>query len=453
MKSDETKKKSSNATSKDTTKKPDSPVSRRDFVKASMGAAAVAPFALGSLSVARAAHVGGGDSIKVGLVGCGGRGTGAATQALKADPGAILVAMADAFEDRLESSLKTLRGNFGDKVRVNDDTKFVGFDAYQKLIDSGVDVVLLATPPAFRPAHLKAAIHANKHVFCEKPMAVDGPGVRSVIESAAEAKRRNLSLVSGFCWRYSEPQRATYGRIHDGAIGDIRAMYTTYNTGGWVAPRKREAGWSDMEAQMRSWHYFTWLSGDHIVEQACHSIDWINWAFQGRMPEKCHASGGRQTREDVPETGHVYDHFAVTYEYEDGARAFHMCRHFPNSPGDNTAYLMGSKGTCYSNPWSPSQIQISGENEWYYDGERNDMYQTEHDELFASIRDGKPMNDGEWMANSTLLAIMGRMAAYTGQVITAEQALNSQESLVPATLAWGPMETPQVAKPGETKFF
>lgn len=426
-------------------------VTRRDFVK-STATTAAAPVALGTiLSAVPNVHAGGSGTIRVGLVGCGGRGTGAATQALNADPGVRVTAMADVFIDKLEASLTRIQNHAPDRVEVTEDTKFIGFDAFQRLIDSGVDVVILATPPGFRPEHLKAAIAANKHVFCEKPMAVDGPGVRSVLESAAEAKRKNLSLVAGFCWRYSEPQRETYGRILDGAIGDVSAMYTTYNTGGWVSPVARKAGWSDMEAQLRSWHYFTWLSGDHIAEQACHAIDWIGWVHRDQPPVRCHAAGGRQCRPDTPETGHVYDHFSVVWEYEDGSRAFHMCRHFPNCPWDNTAYLMGTKGYCRNNPWSPEQIEITGPNAWHWEGTRNDMYQTEHNELFASILNGKPINDGVWMARSTMLSIMGRMAAYTGQIVTWDQAMNSQQKLAPEEMKWGPLPTPEVAVPGTTK--
>jgi len=430
-----------------------SPVSRRHFVKGAT-AAAIAPAILAS----RSAYALGGADLKVGLVGCGGRGTGAAVQALNADPGCVLTAMGDAFSDRLTSSHKNITEAMGaeasQKVRVAPEQQFVGFDAYQQVIDSGVDVVVLATPPHFRPEHIEAAVKAKKHIFTEKPMAVDAPGARRVVEAAKKAKQQGTSLVSGFCWRYHYPQREAYNRILDGAIGDVRAMYTTYNAGAWVAPVKRKAGWSDMEAQMRSWHYFTWLSGDHIVEQACHAIDWMNWAFGGVMPVKCHAVGGRQVRPDLPETGHAYDHFSVVYEYENGARGYHMCRHYPGCPSDNSAYLLGTEGTCTNTPWTPNQIRIErtdGKN-WRYEGRPNSMYQTEHDELFASIRDNKPMNDGEWMMNSTMLGIMGRMAAYTGQTITWEQAWNSEQNLSPKQYAWGEMPTPEVAVPGKTKF-
>lgn len=435
--------------------------SRRDFVSTAGAAAVVAPLMMPRVLHAALPGVHLGlprrDTLRVGLVGCGGRGTGAATQALNADPNVQLVGLADVFEERVQSCrdylTKRAGESIGSRTHVEPEHCYVGLDSYKQLIDSGIDVVLLCTPPAFRPAQLRYAIERNKHVFCEKPMAVDAPGVRSVIESARLARERGLALVSGFCWRYSLPQRATYEQVHNGAIGEIRAMYTTYNAGGWVAPRKREEGWSDVEAQLRSWHYFTWISGDHIVEQACHAIDWMNWAMKGVMPKSCHAVGGRQVREELPETGHVYDHFGVTYEFENGARGYHMCRHYPGCPGDNSAYVLGSKGILTCNPWAPEQIRIEGETNWRYRGPRNDMYQTEHDELFKSIRDGEPLNDGEWMCNSTMLSIMGRMAAYTGQNITWDMAMNSQESLVPDPIVYGDKPVAPVAKPGVTKFF
>jgi myo-inositol 2-dehydrogenase / D-chiro-inositol 1-dehydrogenase len=308
-------------------------------------------------------------------------------------------------------------------------------------------VVLLCEPPHFRPRHLKAAVEAGRHVFCEKPVAVDGPGLRSVLESAALAKSRGLSLVSGFCWRYSTREREAYARVHEGAIGEVRAVYTTYNAQSWVNPRTRREGWSDMEFQIRNWHFFNWLSGDHIVEQACHSIDKIAWAMNGRMPTACTAVGGRQSRPDVPETGNVYDHFSLTYEYEDGARAFHMCRHFLGTPFDNSDYIMGSDGICRVDGWARVH-EITGKNPWKSQSPSNNMYQQEHDELFASIRSGKAMNDGTMMAHSTLMSIMGRMAAYTGQTVTWEQALNSSEDLSPPAYEWGELAVAPVPRPG-----
>lgn len=426
-------------------------ITRREFVRASAGAAFAAPLALGAWPVAASAFVAGSDQIKVGLVGCGGRGSGAADNALNADSGVVITALADAFTDRIDSCLKNLRDKHSDRILVDDEHRFVGFDAYQRLIDSGVDVVILATPIVFRPAHLRACVEAGKHVFCEKSMAVDGPGVRSILESAEIARAKGLSLVSGFCWRYSDPEQALMREIHDGRLGAIRSMHTCYNTSGWVGYPKREPGWSDMEYQLRCWHYFKELSGDHIVEQACHSVDKIAWAMKGELPTRCVATGSRVVRT----MGNVFDNFAVTYEYASGARAFHMCRQIENTPYDNTDYIMGEKGYCFMNSWgrTPADHHIGGDKPWHYpeDGKRRNMYQTEHEVLFDSIRNGRKHNDGTWMAHSTLMSIMGRMAAYTGQAVTWDQALNSQEVYTPSEWAWTDREPLPVAVPGRTK--
>ncbi len=423
-------------------------LTRRGFVQAT--AAGVAG-TWAAAAVARSANVAGSDGLKIGLIGCGGRGTGAAGQALTADKGAVLTAMGDVLPDRLESSHKALSGEYGDRVRVTPETTFVGFDAYQRVIDSGVDVVLLATTPNFRPMHLKAAVAAGKHVFCEKPMAVDAPGLRSVMESAAEARAKGLSLVSGFCWRYSDAERATFGRVLDGAIGDVVSVHTTYHTG-TLGARPRKPEWSDVEFQLRNWWHFAWLSGDHIVEQAVHSIDKLAWVMGGRLPLRATCLGGRQARSG-PESGHAYDHFFVCYEYENGVRSFHSCRQIDGCPSDNSDYITGTRGTAVVNGWTPTHRIRTAFGEWNYDGPRRNMYQVEHDELFASIRSGRPLNDGEWMCNSTMMAIMGRMAAYTGQTITWDQAMNSQEDLSPPVYGWTDLPVPPVAIPGKTKFF
>jgi myo-inositol 2-dehydrogenase/D-chiro-inositol 1-dehydrogenase len=397
-------------------------------------------------------YAAGSDTLKIGLIGCGGRGTGAAKEALAGDSGTLLTAMGDVFSDRLQGSFKALSEARPEQVKVGADHQFIGFDAYQKVIDSGVDVVLLTTPPHFRPAHLKAAIAAGKHVFCEKPMAVDAPGVRSILASAEEAKRRDLCLVAGFCWRYSDAERATFQKIVDGALGRIVSAHTTYHASP-LAQFPRQPGWSDMEWQLRNWFHFTWLSGDHIAEQACHSIDKIAWALGGRLPVKATALGGRQARTGA-ESGNVYDHFSVVYEYDDGLRCFHTCRQMADCPFDNTDYFVGTEAVCHIDGWKPlHEIKThAGETRWSYDGQRRNMYQNEHDALFAAIRSGQPINDGQWMAHSTLMAIMGRMAAYTGQTLTWEQALNSQEDLTPAKYEFGDLPVTPVAIPGRTKF-
>jgi predicted dehydrogenase len=390
-------------------------------------------------------------TLKIGLIGCGGRGTGAASQALSADKNVVLTAMADAFEEQLTKSLSSLEASHADKVKVVPEKRFVGVDAYQKLIDSGVDVVLLATPPGFRPVHLRAAIDAGKHVFCEKPMATDGAGVHSVMESAKMAKQKGLSLVAGFCWRYDAPRREFYKRIHDGAIGEIRAIYATYYAG-QVKPMppasERPAEMGDLEWQLRNWYNFVWLSGDGFLEQACHSVDKVAWALKDQPPLKAVAVGGRQTPNNQ---GNIFDHMFVTYEFDNDVRAFLGQRQIGNTYSDNSDYLMGSDGVGKSGWNAPI---IKGKAKWRYKdaGPHIDMYQTEHNELFASIRDGKPINDGDWMAQSTLMGIMGRMAAYTGQEVTWEQAMKSDERLVPDKLDWkmkldiAPMPMPGVTR-------
>ncbi len=420
--------------------------SRRDFLKA--GAAVAGAAVVSPLGLAPSVHAAGTDVIKVGLVGCGGRGTGAASQALHADKNVKLTALGDVFADRLESSLAALQreDDLKGKVAVDVQHRFVGFDAYKQVIDSGVDVVLLATPPHFRPAHLKYAVEKGKHVFAEKPVAVDAPGVRSVLATCEEARKKNLAVVSGLCWRYDPPKRETMKRVHDGAVGDILALHCSYNTG-FLWSKDRQPGWSDMEWQLRNWLYFTWLSGDFNVEQHIHSLDKMAWAMKDTNPVKASGMGGRQVRTD-PKFGHIYDHFAIVYEYPNDVKLFAYCRQQGNCASDVSDHVVGTKGTCHV-----MRNQIVGPSEkWTYKGPRANMYQVEHDELFASIRAGKPINNGEYMSKSTLMAIMGRMAAYTGKVITWEQALNSQEDLTPARYEFGPLPVPPVAVPGVTRF-
>lgn len=391
------------------------------------------------------------DTIKIGFIGCGGRGTGAANQALKADANAVLYAVADIFPDKMEKSLTNLQKAHGERANVDTGRRFLGFDAYQKVLDSGVDVVILSTPPAFRPLHIEATVKAGVHMFCEKPVAVDAPGIRRVMAAVKTAKEKGLSIVSGFCWRYHEPKRAAFGKVLDGDIGDLNAVYTTYNTGEiWSFPR--QPGWSETEYQLRNWYYHNWLSGDHIVEQAVHSIDFMCWAMGGRTPVRAVGTGGRQVRTDAL-YGHIFDHFAVTYEYGDGARGFHFCRQQLNCDNSYAAEIWGSKGKALIDCRRDIH-QVNGRREWKYEGENNNMYQTQHDELFASIRSGKPINDGELMAGSSLTAIMGRMVAYTGKQISWEEALNSNEKLGPSDeYSWDlQVKVRPVARPGITEF-
>jgi predicted dehydrogenase len=425
-------------------RKTSSPTSRRDFLAASAATAA-------GLALAPHVHAAGSDTIKVGLIGCGGRGTGAAAQALHADSNVQLTAMGDMFADKLRASLDNLKKDpdIAAKVQVKPDHQFDGINAYQQVIASGVDVVLLTTPPHFRPAHLKAAVEAGKHVFCEKPVAVDAPGVRKVLAICKEAKEKRLSIVSGLCWRYHHAKRETFKRIHDGGIGDIVALQCTYNTGTlWHFPKA--AGWSDLEWQLRNWLYFTWLSGDFIVEQHIHSLDKGLWAMKDQPPAKVTANGGRQVR-TAEEFGHIYDHFNCVFEWADGIKLFASCRQMADVAQDVSDHIMGSTGVC-----DVMRHTIKGKTPWRHkaqEGVADDMYQNEHDELFASIRNNKPINNGEYMSYSTLMAIMGRMSAYTGKVITWEMALNSKEDLTPSSYDFNVrLPVAPVAKPGVTKF-
>jgi len=424
--------------------------SRREFLKTSalVGGALAAPAILPGKLFAKENS----DTLRVGLVGCGGRGSGAADQALTADKNVVLTAMGDAFDDRLQNSLRTLQGKHSETVKVTPEKCFVGLDAYQKVIDSGVDVVILATPPGFRPIHLKAAVAAGKHVFTEKPMATDAPGVRAVLAAAEEARKKNLSVVAGFCYRYNTGVRAIMQQIHDGAIGEIRALYNTYNTGSVWSPFPRQPEWTDLQYQVKNWYYYSWLSGDHIAEQAVHSLDKMAWAMKDVPPVKCVAHGGRQVR-TAPEFGNIFDHFSVVYEYASGARGFHFSRQQPGCFSDNSDYIMGGDGAAHIVRAFTGPFIIKGKNNWrFQDDKPSDMYQNEHDELFASIRSGKPINDGQWMAHSTLLALMGRMAAYTGQEVTWEQAMNSEENLAPAITGWdSPVTVRPIPMPGHTK--
>ncbi len=420
--------------------------SRRQFLRVSAAAVAAAPL------VAPAVHAAGGDTLKIGLIGCGSRGTGAAVQALTADKNVKLVAMADAFEDRLNKSLEFLQKeeNVAAKVDVKPGMRFVGFDAYKQVIASGVDVVLLTTPPHFRPMHLEAAVEAGKHVFAEKPVAVDAPGVRAVLQTCRKAKKKGLSVVSGLCLRYDNGFREMVRRLQEGAVGQVVALQANdYRGPNWARPRQE--GWNEMTYQMRNWYNFTWLSGDFNVEQHVHFLDVCAWVMKDEYPVRAIGMGGRQAR-TAPEDGHIYDHFSVVYEYAGGARLFSNCRQQKKCKNDISAQVIGTKGSAQLSERRKG-LWIRASNTWVYDGAKNDMYQTEHDELFASIRKGKPINNGEYMAHSTLLAIMGRMAAYTGQEITWQMALTSKEELKPSEYSFKGTPPPaRVAVPGQTKF-
>lgn len=427
---------------------PGSQTSRRGFLHSSASVAVGGALASQIGFPAVASGAGKTETLRIGLIGCGGRGSGAALSALKADRNVELSAMGDVFQNNLESSLNVLRKEMPQKVNVPANRRFVGFDAYQKVVDSDVDIVLLTTPPGFRPLHLKAAIDGGKHAFVEITAAIDAPGVRSVLKSAELARTKGLAIVSGFCWRYNHSLQAAAQQIRAGAIGEIRALYATYyrNALRHKYHGERTPEMTDLEWQIRDWYGYLWLSGDvTILLSGGHSVDKMSWWLDDEMPIAAVAVGSRV----FPSDGNTFDNSFVVYEYANGIRGFLGCRSQDGCYTSNADYIIGTKGIC-----TITNIPvIEGETNWRYRGVKNNMYQTEHDELFASIRAGKPINDGTRMAHTTLMAILGRMAAYTGKRITWEQALNSRQELVPEKLDWNlKIDQPPLAVPGLTKF-
>lgn len=423
--------------------------SRRDVLRVSARSAVAGALAARVAVPAVAAQRQRAETLQVGLVGCGGRGTGACLNALQADPNVTLTAMADLFADRLTPSLEQLKARLPERVHVPPERRFLGFDACQRLVDSGVDVVLLCTPPGFRAAHLAAAVAAGKHSFLEIAAAVDAPGVRSVLRSAEIAQKKGLAIVSGFCWRYNAALRAARDQIRAGAIGSVRAMYATYLRGDlshkFHGPRP--AGMGDLEWQLRDWYSHLWLSGDvTILLSGGHSVDKMSWWIDDTMPTKAVAIGSRLYAND----GNTFDNGFVAYEYANGVRGFLGCRSVPGCYNENADYIIGATGTCTIGRGRVPVI--AGPKPWRYEGPPPNMYQAEHDALMASIRARKPINDGPRMAHTTLMSIMGRMAAYTGQEVTWEQALNSRQKLVPDALDWNTkIDPPPLATPGITR--
>ncbi|MEN9557377.1 MAG: Inositol 2-dehydrogenase [Planctomycetota bacterium] len=409
--------------------------SRRGFLH---GAATVAAGAslLSGLNPVRAAHVSSDETIRIGLIGCGGRGRGAADHAMNTSGPTKLVAAADAFEDNLGSAMNMLSRQHGDKVDVPPERQFTGFDAYQKVLEQDIDLVILATPPGFRPLHFEAAVNAGKHVFMEKPVAVDAIGVRKVVEAARQAKEKNLAVAVGLQRRHEPLYIETMKRLHDGAIGRIVATRAYWNGDGvWVRPRKE--GQTEMEYQMRNWYYFNWLCGDHIAEQHIHNLDVINW-LMGGPPTKAQGQGGRQVRTGK-EYGEIYDHHFVEFTWEkDGDRSILLsqCRHIGNCWSSVSEYAHGANGWC--NIGDGQIFDTKGNLVWEYprteDGKRknlHDGHQQEHHDLFASIRRGEIPNEGEYGAMSTMMSVLGRMATYSGREIGWEEAINSNLSISP----------------------
>ena len=416
-------------------------VSRRSFIKTS----AAVSLAAVSFDQSRL-FAAGSDKIRVGLIGCGGRGTGAAKDCVSSAENIEITAMGDIFADHLDKSLAKLSMSIDDKVSVTPDTCFVGFDAYEKVIAADVDLIILGTPPHFRPLHLKAAIEAGKHVFMEKPVAVDPVGVRSVIKSAELAEQKRLGIVAGTQRRHQDHYIQVMKRIHGGDIGEIRAAQCYWNQGDlWV--KKPRPNWSDMEWQCRNWYYFTWLSGDHICEQHVHNLDAVNWAI-GAHPTQVLGMGGRQVR-TAPEYGNVFDHISVEYEYPGGVRVLSMCRQTEGASTRIAERIVGTKGIADTNG---STAVIEGQNPFKYEGKSPNPYVQEHADLIESIRKGRPLNEGRRIAESTMTAIIGRMSAYTGRALKWDWAMNaSQLDLSPGKYEFADLPVRPVAIPGQTK--
>jgi len=419
--------------------------SRRGFLKSATAAGSAAAI----LATGNYAFAGGSEQIKIGLVGCGGRGAGAAVDALQADPGVHLTAVGDVIKAPIERSVGALKKHetFGPRILVPEANQFVGLDAYLRVIESGVDVVLLCTPPGFRPQHIKAAVAAGKHVFAEKPMGTDVAGVLAALRAVSEGPK-DRCFLSGFCYRYAQPHRAFFKRLHEGAIGPTRFVHSTYLTGPvkpMQPPSARPAGMSDVEWQIRNWYNFVWLSGDGLIEQACHSVDKIMWAMKDVTPIRCVANGGRV---HPNHEGNIYDHMDLFYEWADGTRATMAQRQIAGTPyNDNTDYVVGTKGTGVVNFAS---AEMTGDVPWRTDPPKKTMYQLEHDALFGAIRKNQPIREHEKMAKSTLVGLMGRMAAYTGAAVTWDQLIKSGEDLFPKDLDWnGRLPIPPMAKPGK----
>ncbi len=410
--------------------------SRRAFLKKSTLLAG--GVALSQLPLARSAHAAGPDRIRVGLVGCGDRGTTAAINAMNAGKDVQLVALADIFESRLKASREKLQTAKPAQCAIKNDHCFLGFDAYEKLLASGVDVVVIAPTSHFIPQVLTAAIEAGKHVFCEKPHGIDMPGIKQCQAVAERAKAKKLSVVSGLCWRYAPAVRETMKRVQDGAIGEILAIQETYVSAPYF-PREREPGQNEMRYQMWNWYHFNWLSGDQTGQQLIHSLDKASWALGDRPPERVWGMGGRQTCVE-PVFGDQFDHCAVVFEYSNGVRVYGYTRDQKDCFTNTSDYIIGTKGRC-----DLLKFNITGGTTWQYDGPKENMYDAEHRELFAGIRAGKPLNNSDYMCLSSALALGAQMACYTGAMLTWEQVMSSKRSFALPRYGW---EVEPPVKPG-----
>ncbi len=420
-------------------------VSRREFI-AGTAAGALAALGLG----ASKAFAAGSDKIRVGLIGCGDRGLYDTTNCLKSSENVELVAMGDVFQDHIDKCLAQLSRTVDDKVSVSKDMSFVGFDAYKKVLAGDVDLVILTTPPHFRPEHLKAAVEAGKHVFMEKPVAVDPAGVRSVIATSEAAEAKKLTIVAGTQMRRIAHLVAAMEKIHNGDIGDITAGWCVRIGDGmldWGGSKIRQQEWTDMEWQLRRWWFYTWLSGDFIVEQHIHNLDIINWAV-GAHPVQCMALGGREVRIG-PEYGDVFDHFSAEYEYPNGVRVGYMGAQIDGCTVRCDQRLAGTKGTAYLDF---GNAVLEGKKPFKYEGEIPDPCIQQHADQIAAIRQGKSLNEGQRVAESTLTAIMGRMSAYTGRALSWDWVMNASKlNLTPASYEFGALPESVVAVPGKTE--
>lgn len=389
----------------------------------------------GSLDVSRSAYAAGSDELKIGLIGCGGRGSGSIANALTVNSGARLHAMADAFADRLESARSQLEQKFRSQMDVAGRC-FSGLDAGQKLIESGVQVAVLTQPPHFRPMHLEACVEAGVHVFAEKPMAVDAPGVRRVLVAGEKAREKKLSFVSGFQTRYSPSAREEAKRVQDGQIGEIVAIEGVYNTGP-LWHRGRQPEWTEMEFQVRNWYYFTWLSGDHLVEQHVHYLDFVGWLLREQPPLHAWGYGGRSQRVEA-KFGDIFDHHSVVYEYANGPRVYALTRQQSGCFNGVYATVFGTKGQLRrGGVQKQSGIYSSqGELKWRASVDTEMPEVNRYREMFAAMQAGSPINDSLSMARSTMLAILGRMATHSGQRVTWEEALASNKVLAPERYDW-----------------
>jgi len=403
------------------TSSPSQPTSRRAFLKNGSLLVAGSAIAASAAQIARAAHPFGSDTIKVGLIGCGGRGTGATVQAMNTSGGEVkLVAMADAFADRLQGAIRGITSQHPNKVEVPKDRQFVGFNAFKELLETNCDMVILATPPGFRPLHFEAAVKAGKQIFSEKPVAVDPAGVRKFLAANEEAKAKGLSVAIGLQRRHERKYMATVKAIQDGAIGDIILARAYWNgKKPWWKPRQE--GMTEMQYQMRNWYNFNWLCGDHIVEQHIHNIDVINW-IKNDFPKTAQGQGGCSLREK--DFGEIFDHHMVEFTYGDGTVLLSECRHQPDTWQSVSEHVHGTKGYC----------DVSGSKIFDHAGKLlenfsrlgGDGHQQEHHDVIADLRAGKIAQEGEYGAKSTMTAIFGRMATYSGKDLNWDQCLNSE---------------------------